>query len=153
MNVFSLFARKALLCWGGAATTEYWGGLDATVCAGSLREKDHYFSTTSLRSVTSDAALYIPASPTPSPPHPHLLARCGEGTCLHIYSTQAGDRNTMLHNHTVWLVNFYSRLNLRYNHIQSTITIIFIYPPSQMYCLPTCIPRQAKPWASLSLGV
>ena len=55
--------------------------------------------TSAAQNFTSDAALYIPASPTPSPPQPHLLARYGEGTCLHIYSTQAGDRDTILHNY------------------------------------------------------
>ena len=68
---------------------------------GACAKKMIILKTTNQWFVTSDAALYIPASPTPSPPHPHLLARCGEGTCLHIYSTQAGDRDTMLHNHTL----------------------------------------------------
>ena len=57
VNCFSSLAGKGLLSWAGAAATEYWGGLNSSVCAGSLREKDHFFKTTNELSVTSDDAL------------------------------------------------------------------------------------------------
>ena len=95
VNCFSLFAWKALLCWGGAATTEYWRGWKSTVCTGSLRKKYDYIEN------YQSMVCYLWCCPV-YPCLPHPLARCGEGTCLHIYSKQADDRDTMLHNHTLF---------------------------------------------------